>query len=169
TTISIPSSSGCDLGNGASTSAASVAGPTGYTALTSLTSFRIYCGNAGTTVPVSVIFDKVYTNPVAWYYNTSTHAYNTIPGASFTTVTIDRVAKTELLYTLTDGSGLDEDGIANGIIVDPVALYNAVITAPNTGYGLVNRDDDATMAYIITLGIGMALAGISVLRRQSGR
>lgn len=163
-TVTVPNSS-CDLGDGASTGAGSVALPNGYTALTNLTSFRIYCSSTGASVPVSVIFDKVYTNPVARYYNASTHAYSLIPGAIFTTVTIGGTAKTKLSYTLTDGAALDEDDTANGIIVDPIGLYSAVIAAPDTGYGLASSRYGTTAAYA-ALGIGMVLAGATILRKQ---
>ncbi len=38
-------------------------------------------------------------------------------------------------YTITDGGLLDQDGEANGVIVDPVGLAQVALTAPNTGYG----------------------------------
>ena len=40
-----------------------------------------------------------------------------------------------MTYQVSDGSSLDSDGSANGTIIDPVGLGQAVIGAPRTGGG----------------------------------
>jgi len=41
----------------------------------------------------------------------------------------------KVVYSVTDGGPLDEDGTANGVIVDPVGLAQDAVGPPNTGVG----------------------------------
>ncbi len=50
-------------------------------------------------------------------------------------VTIDDQAALRVTYVLTDGGLLDQDGLVNGEIVDPVGVAQVALTAPNTGSG----------------------------------
>ncbi|HEU4966491.1 MAG TPA: choice-of-anchor U domain-containing protein [Candidatus Saccharimonadales bacterium] len=157
------SSSNCELGSPTSASAQAL---TGYSALTSLTGFSIYCASTGATVSVSIIYDKVYANPTVRYYNTATHSLTAIPNATLATVTIGGTTKTELTYTLTDGSSLDEDGSANGIIVDPIVLYAPVIASPNTGYGRAGTYSGSNLLAGGLFGFGVALVAVAAMYRR---
>lgn len=130
-TVTIAANSGCSVENvtaEAPASADSYSRPLG-----SMTGFSLYCGTAGATVPVTIIYDKQY-DTAGWvlrHYNATTHAYTTVNNAVFGTTTVGGVVKTTVAYSVTDGGTLDTDGTANGIIVDPV--IPGITGAPNTG------------------------------------
>jgi hypothetical protein len=68
-------------------------------------------------------------------------------------------------YSVTDGSSLDADGAANGVIVDPAGPGVAgAVTAPDTGLQGVNN-----MLGTVSLGIGLFTAGYMIRRRTVGR
>lgn len=138
-TVTVPSSSGCTLDTPESTDISTLSDDAGFSPVLNLTGFTLYCSTAGATVPVTIIFDKEYdtSSSVLRYYNPSTQTYSTIAGASFSTATIGGVTKTTVTYNLTDGGAYDQDGTANGAIVDPVTISNPDATAPNTGIGSV--------------------------------
>lgn len=59
--------------------------------------------------------------------------YLTIPNATIQQLTIDGKAVAKASYKVTDGSSMDDDGLADGNIVDPVGLGLNVVSVPNTG------------------------------------
>jgi hypothetical protein len=98
-----------------------------------LVSFVLQCTAAGSSATVTVYFEGpagVNYTPVK-YMGGST--YVSIPGAVITTVArpggINLYAVT---YTVTDGGSLDYDGLANGIIVDPIGLAAPTISYSGT-------------------------------------
>jgi hypothetical protein len=126
----------------------------------------------GATVPVILSFQTNLTpsQVVARKYNPSTQKYIAIPGAVVTETTLNGQPALQLTYNITDGSSLDADGAANGIIVDPVGLATstsmatttASIKAPNTGYGSPLRSNFSliilsSVASVITLSLGLKL------------
>ena len=168
-TISIPASSGCSLDNKSSIQVSSV-DKDSYTPQSNLAGFSIYCSTVGATVPVTIIYDKLYdtSRSVLREYNPTTHTYMTIPNAVFSTVTVGEVQKTSVTYDITDGATLDEDGLANGVIVDPVVLSTsaAVILPPTTGIG---SPTDSNTASLLALGLLPIMFGgiVYYLRRSS--
>lgn len=60
-------------------------------------------------------------------------AYSTVPGATIQQVSIGNSTVAKAIYKVTDGSSLDDDGTADGNIVDPIGLGISVVGAPNTG------------------------------------
>jgi hypothetical protein len=107
---------------------------TGYTLQSPMYwSTDIYCRDAGTAIPVTIIFDKVYdtSGSVLRHYQPASKTYSTISNATFSTVTVGGVPKTAATYTIVEGGSLDPDDTANGFIVDPVAL----VSAPPAGVG----------------------------------
>ncbi len=137
-TVTVPSAGGCTLDTPQSTTTSSLATDAGFSPVVNLTGFTLYCPTAGATVPVTIIYDKVYdtSKAVLRYYNSSTQTYSTVNGATFGTTTVGGVQKTTVTYNITDGGVYDQDGSANGAIVDPVGISNssALATAPNTGF-----------------------------------
>jgi hypothetical protein len=126
----------------------------------------------GATVPVTLSFQTNLTpgQVVARKYNPATQKYTTIPGAVITETTLSGHAALQLTYSISDGSSLDADGAANGIIVDPVGLATITssaattpsVKAPNTGYGSPAQSNTAliilsSVASVITLGLGLKL------------
>jgi len=81
-------------------------------------------------------------------------SYLTIIGATITPATIGGVPTLVVSYQVTDGGALDEDGLANGIIVDPAGLAvlgaatPTAVGAPKTGY-----IKDTTAASFAMLGL----------------
>lgn len=60
--------------------------------------------------------------------------YKDVPGATIQQVTIGGKSVAKASYQVTDGGSLDDDGIADGNIVDPVGLAASIVTVPNTGF-----------------------------------
>lgn len=161
TTVTVPSSSNCIVGDGSSTSYASLKAYSGYAALNNPANFNVYCLTTGATVPITIIYDRVYISPTLVFYNSSTQTYTKVSGAQFSTVTIGGVARTEVTYNATDGGAYDSDGTANGIIADPVGLMTptASVSSPNTGYGSPASRDPIILLIafgaIISTGAGL--------------
>lgn len=134
-TVTVPSAGGCTMDTPTSTTASTLATDTGFSPVVNLTGFTLYCPTAGATVPVTIIYDKVYdtSKAVLRYYNPTIYVYSTVAGATFGTTTVGGVQKTTVTYNITDGGSYDSDGTANGVIVDPVGISNAP-DVPNTGF-----------------------------------
>ncbi len=134
-TVTVPSVGGCTLDTPESTATSSLATDTGFSPIINLTGFTLYCPTAGATVPVTIIYDKVYdtSKAVLRHYNPTTHVYSTVAGATFGTTTVGGVQKTTVTYNITDGGPYDTDSTANGAIVDPVGISNTP-NVPNTGF-----------------------------------
>jgi hypothetical protein len=60
-------------------------------------------------------------------------AYFNVPDATIQQMNIGGQSATKASYRVTDSSTLDDDGIADGNIVDPVGLGKSVVGSPNTG------------------------------------
>ncbi len=106
----------------------------GYDYPAGLVSYTSNCATPGFTATVSLYFYGVSSaNLVVRKYNPAIHGYSAIPGASLSSATIGGQPAVKATYQITDGGALDEDGTANGVIVDPVGLARNVVGAPNTG------------------------------------
>jgi Tol biopolymer transport system component len=102
-----------------------------------LVGFTLSCGSTGVTATVTQYFYGVpmVNTMVLRKYNAQNHTYATVPGATFAQVTIGGQAATKVTYQITDGGPFDQDGSANGTIVDPVGLAVPSVGTPNTGIG----------------------------------
>lgn len=60
-------------------------------------------------------------------------SYRSLPGATLQQIVIGGKSVAKAGYQVTDGSDLDDDGTADGSIVDPVGLALSVVGVPNTG------------------------------------
>jgi uncharacterized repeat protein (TIGR01451 family) len=101
-----------------------------------LMDFSLTCGTPGATATVTHYYYGTYdpSKLVMRKYNATTNTYRTISGAVLSTVTIGGQAALKAVYSITDGGLLDDDGLANGTIVDPAgpALQLAAVSAPST-------------------------------------
>lgn len=99
-----------------------------------LMNFTTNCGTPGTTATIKQYYyglaDESYS---LRKFKTSTNGYLTIADASIAKTTIGGQTVTVVTYQVTDGSSLDDDAVANGIIVDPAGLAVQSVGAPNTG------------------------------------
>lgn len=93
------------------------------------------CGAAGYTTTVTQYYYGVSgSNFVLRKYNPTTKQYATVNGATITHTVIDGQDVMKASYQVTDGGPLDEDGTANGVIVDPAGLAAPVAgTLADTG------------------------------------
>ena len=134
-TVTVPSSSGCTIDSPSSVDANAIRADSNVSPMVKYDAFTLYCPTPGATVPVTIIYDKQYTTTGAAlrYYNPTTKAYSTVSGAVFGSVVVGGITKTTVTYNLTDGGAWDNDGVSNGVIVDPVAMVG--VAAPNTGSG----------------------------------
>jgi hypothetical protein len=160
-TVTVPSANNCLVGAGQSIASTSIKADGNYPALTNPVDFNVYCLTTGATVPITIIYDRVYTDPSLVFYNSSTETYTSISGAKFSTVTIGSVARTEVTYSATDGGAYDADGLSNGVITDPVDLVGpAVVAAPDTGYGAPTTSNIwLTFGIEISFSVSLILVG----------
>ncbi len=101
-----------------------------------LIGFNLHC-TSGATADVTLYFYGLSPNStyVLRKYNTANHSYSTVPAVTFSQVTIGGQTAVKAAYPITDGSSLDQDGIVNGTIVDPVGIAAPTVGAPDTGLG----------------------------------
>lgn len=66
-------------------------------------------------------------------YKTATQAYIDIPGNTVQQTSIGGSSALLLSFDITDGGALDNDGVANGVIIDPTGLAVNVSTLAATG------------------------------------
>jgi hypothetical protein len=100
-----------------------------------LLNFTLHCGSAGATATITQYYYNVDpADMVLRKYNPDTQTYTNVDGAVITAVTIGGEQATKVVYDITDGEELDQDGVANGVIIDPSGLA-AVLAAstPVTG------------------------------------
>jgi hypothetical protein len=102
-----------------------------------LMNFTLHCNTSGQTATVTQYF-YTSTDPsglVVRKYNSDTNTYQAVTGATIRQVSIGGKTALKVTYQITDGGTLDQDGAANGTIVDPTGLAQAVVSAPDTGFG----------------------------------
>ena len=104
-----------------------------------LVSFKTQCQDIGGTATISLYFYGVMSKDglVLRKFNPVTGTYTTIDNVTNTMLTVDGQSVLKAVYSITDGGVLDQDGIADGTITDPVGVATLVINAPNTGIARV--------------------------------
>lgn len=98
-----------------------------------LVNFSVSGVTPGSTITVSMYFES---NDAAQGFVARKfidNKYSTIDGASLQSVAVGNSKALKLTYGLTDGGSLDQDGSANGVIVDPVGLGSLPGALPTTG------------------------------------
>jgi hypothetical protein len=94
----------------------------GYKYPVGLNNFRLQCSNPGENASITFYYDKVYDTTKWKYkkYDDNGNVYLDITNiVTFGTTNVNGKMVTTATYTVTDGSSMDTDGIANGIINDP--------------------------------------------------
>ncbi len=128
--------------------ASAISADSAYSYPAGLTSFQ-FTTTPGATKTVTLYYD-LPGNPsdyTARKYNSATRTYSDIPGATITREDYNGKSMLKLTYNITDGGPLDQDGLANGTVIDPVGL--ATTSLANTGTNL-----SAYMLGVITLIAG---------------
>lgn len=131
-------SSTCDSNSGVSVGPESgnTAADSAFSYPLGLMDFTLNCLTNGATATVTQYYytSTAPTSLVLRKYNSVSHTYQAVSGATIEQVTIGGQTAIKVTYQITDGGSLDEDGTANGVIVDPAGLAQSEIGAPNTGF-----------------------------------
>ncbi len=114
------------------------------------------CTSGGSST-VSVIFAGVDSTKdiTLRKYNATSQTYTDVAGAVLTKTTLSSEPAVQATFSITDGSSLDQDGQANGVIVDPVGL--AVVlgnssTLANTGVVAISA---GILSFILVLSLSL--------------
>jgi uncharacterized repeat protein (TIGR01451 family) len=135
-----------------------------YTYPLGMMDFDVICSAVGGSATITQYYFGNYdaSQFVARKYDVATETYSTIPNATISSVTIGGQPALKISYSVTDGGPLDEDGVANGVIVDPAgpAIKDAV---PLTGDTLTDTGIDimlsSGLAVLLITGAAMILWG----------
>jgi hypothetical protein len=150
----------------------------GYKYPLGMVNFSADCGTAGAEATVTQYYFDPPSGDFILRKNIDGN-YETVPDATITQTKINGQSVLEVSYKIKDGGNLDEDTLANGTIVDPVGLAQAVTQSdaaeaasndsnqsspevPKTGLAQENRWLD-----ILSILVGFSLiSGLLVLRRR---
>jgi hypothetical protein len=139
-----------------------------------MTGFVVYCPNPGSQVQVTIIYPEQYdtTNSVLRFFNNETEEYHTVSDVTFGTREVGGNTVTTATYMLVDGSINDTDGVANGIIRDPVgiAIDNSppelsVVGASSTQSSLASTG--STTNPLVLLGLSLIILTVPSLASSS--
>lgn len=142
----------------------------GYSYPLGFASFCFFGPSANNQVTLVFVTDLKPDEVTARKYNSVTHTYATVPGATIAETTYGGQHALQLTYTITDNGPLDEDP-AVGSIADPVGLAMAMVgtdgdaipEVPNTGLAPTSM-----LSYGILPIVGiMLLIGTAVTARHA--
>ena len=137
TYAAVQADANCSVSDQSVVSVSSVAGQdTSYTYPAGLMDFTVQgCGANGFTTTVTQYYYGVTgSNFVLRKYSPATKQYTTVSDATIAPVTIGGQNAIKATYQVTDGGSLDQDGTANGVIVDPAGLATPISgTLTDTG------------------------------------
>lgn len=160
-TINVTSPLGTDFTCHDTKSVNDVPADPGYTYPVGLVS---YCINVeeGSTQELSVTFQTNLSpsEVVLRKYNSVTEEFGTIVDVEITQAEpINGNPAVTAVYSVTDGGELDEDSVANGVIVDPVGMAVSAAGAPNAGIGGAHSNQGLYLSLllgtlIVTAGLG---------------
>lgn len=108
--------------------------------MTGLISFKLFLVPDLTTVSITVLFSEPAPVDAEWYKFSTDEGWQAYPNVSFSE---DRKSMTILLE---DGGAGDQDGVQNGIIVDPSGLGFEQMYAPGSG----STFSDQTACFVST-------------------
>ncbi len=126
----------------------------GYDYPLGIISFEVNCKEVGETATVSIYcFCEVtpVDGTIARKYSESTGEYTTIDSAVIEEVTIDGQRALKMTYDVVDGGALDEDGLENGTIIDPVGFARVATPTPTTSRS--SSGSQASPAYLASIGL----------------
>lgn len=122
--VSVEAPNSCALSSLSSTASSSNAvTDKDYNYPTGFIHYTADCGVPGYTAIINVyVYDLTETALVLRKYDSVDRTYNTVADAVINSTSLGGKVVTKVAYQVTDGGTLDEDGAANGVIVDPVGL-----------------------------------------------
>lgn len=154
TTLVVPDQ--CHISSASSKSSATLATDSKYSYPLGLLDFAAQCGVNGYTATIK----QIYYDPPSGEFVLRKYAhgtYQTINGAVIARTQLNGHDVITVEYSVKDGGPLDDDGVENGVIVDPAGL--AIVKSvgvPNTGL----RHDSMT-SYIFALVVGAVVVVFS--------
>ena len=186
------SGSGC-AANGSVVPEAASDADAGFAYPYGLTDFTLNCTVGGIAEITKYVFDDngdAVTDYSVRKYRPGTHTYEAVPNATVERVTIGGETALKMQYEIVEGESLDDDGVANGIIVDPVGLAHVftesqVIETPTTtttttpsGAAQSTKSATGTLSttgansnQLFNLSLSMLFAGLTValIAKAKGR
>ena len=140
-------------------------------------SFRIACSSAGGSADVKIYLDDMYDTDQWRVLKLNASLQDSLDisdRATLTTAQLGGNSVTVLDYRLTDGGDLDEDGSADGVITDPVAVQS--VTTPDDDEeqpldGGVITDDESAEGELAQTGVNVtvyAIAGTMMIASAIG-
>lgn len=134
-----------------------------YTYPAGLMNFTVQGGTPGfSTTITQYYYGLTDANFILRKYDPTTKQYSTIPGATITHAVVGGQNVIEASYQVTDGGPLDEDGAANGVIVDPAGLA----VSPASAATLTNTGYDITLASAFSGSLIVLAAGTRYASRR---
>ena len=101
-----------------------------------LIDYTLACGSVGATSTVRVYYSEERTDVASWTFQKHNgSSYSTVAGVTTGTATIGGNTRTYFEFDVTDGGTLDTDGVANGVIEDPIGPSIVVVTSSGGGGG----------------------------------
>ncbi len=91
-------------------------------------------------------------------YDAGSNTYSEVEGAVTSSVTIGGQVAIKVMYQVTDGGALDQDGTADGTIIDPAGVAVLAAGSPNTGL--------QSASILPTLGLLVVGLGMGVYTRR---
>jgi hypothetical protein len=135
-----------------------------------LMNFTINCSSNGATATVTQYFYGVNpTDMVLRKYNPTTSAYATIEDAVISSVIIGGQQAAKVVYQITDGGPLDQDGTANGTIVDPSGLAQVASAATTADPGAPDTGLQSASIPYPALSLVVGAAGVMVGGRRTNK
>lgn len=116
-----------------------------------LFNFDISCLSSGATAEVTIFYDKLYDTSSWQARKFINGSYGVISGAAFGTANIGGAQVTTLTYSATDGGDMDEDGTANGTIVDPAGPGVAPSASSTGAVNLAETGDSLAILTVVSV------------------
>jgi len=138
----------CTLSDTSVEQASAAGNDPGYSYPLGMLNFTAACGTPGFTTTVTQYY---YDPPNDSFVlrKVVNGRFKTVTGADFSHVIINGQPVLEVSYPVTDGGPFDDDGVANGVIVDPAGLAVPSSTLTDTGENIM----------LITLAAGTLILG----------
>lgn len=170
-TVVVEVDDACSLSDVSARQAGDFAKDSDYTYPLGLIDFTADCGTPGFTSTIK----QYYYNPPSDTFVLRKFVdskYTTVSGATMSMQTIHGQQVLVIVYEVTDGGSLDDDGIQNGVIVDPAgpaALIASNSSAAQVGVPNTGLAPESMLQYLVAtiIGGGFVLGQIPFVRRST--
>lgn len=160
-TLAVPSS--CQLSTVNGISSTTLVNDSRYSYPVGLIGFTASCGTPGYSAMVSQYYYKAPDGDFVLRKERSGQ-YQTVSGATFSRQTLHDNQVLIASYSIVDGSSLDDDGVANGIIVDPAGPARLIPGVPSTGVGAAEPIVNVTILTHLIASFAITALGFCAYR-----